>query len=141
MVVKTILFKCHDLVAIWSLVCNNNVSPMRNHLSPWCKCHEKYIHMVRNEIKIQYGDAIHSVCKFYEMSPNFVPSKLYRFIWSLHLCLYPSITFLILLCFKTLGVESFFGTKQRMRRKYGWVLILSRSVPWIEQMVKRCMLS
>jgi len=38
------------------------------------------------------------------------------------LCLYLTINFLILICFKTLEVETFFETKQRMRRKVGCVL-------------------
>ena len=64
------LFECHDLVAICSLVCNNNVSPMGNNFCPWCMCQKKTIYMVTNETKIQDGDTIHSISKFYAMSPN-----------------------------------------------------------------------
>ena len=69
-VVKTNLFECHDLVAICSLVCNNNVSPMGNNFCPWFICHNKIIHMVIDKIKIQDGYNIHSISKFYAMSPN-----------------------------------------------------------------------
>ena len=70
---KWILFECHDLVAMCSLVCNNNVSPMGNNIYPWCMCQKKkIIHMVIDEIKIQDGDTIHSVSKFYAMSPNLI---------------------------------------------------------------------
>lgn len=69
-VVEVNLFECHDRVAIFSLVCNNNVSPMGNNFCPWCIRHNKYIHMVIDKIKIQYGDTIRSISKFYAMSPN-----------------------------------------------------------------------
>ena len=69
-VVEVNLFQRHDLVAISSLVCNNNVSPMGNNFCPWCICHKKSIHMVTNKIKIQDGDTIRSISKFYAMSPN-----------------------------------------------------------------------
>ena len=69
-VVEVNLFECHDLVAICSLVCNNNVSPMGNNFCPWCICHKKAIHMVTDKIKIQDGDTIRSISKFYAMSPN-----------------------------------------------------------------------
>ena len=64
------LFECHVLVAICSLVCNNNVSPMGNVFCPWCMCQKKTIHGVTDENKIQDGDIIHSISKFYAMSPN-----------------------------------------------------------------------
>ena len=67
-VVKTNLFECHDLVAIWILVFNNIVSPMGNNFFPRCTCHKKVIHMVTYEIKIEEGDTIHSVYECYEMS-------------------------------------------------------------------------
>jgi len=69
-VVEVNLFECHDLVAICSLVCNNNVSPMGNNFCPWCICHKKSIHMVTNKIKIQDGDTIRSISKFYAISAN-----------------------------------------------------------------------
>ena len=69
-VVEVNLFECHDLVAICSLVCNNNVSPMGNNFFPWCICHKKAIHVVIDKIKIQYGDTIRRIFKFYAMSPN-----------------------------------------------------------------------
>ena len=69
-VVEVNLFKCHDLVAICSLICNNNFSPMGNNFFPWCICHKKSIHMVTDKIKIQDGDTIRSISKFYAMSPN-----------------------------------------------------------------------
>ena len=69
-VLKTNLFECHDIMAICSLVCNNNVSPMGNNFCPWCIWHKKTIHMVTDKIKIQYGDIIRSISKFYAMSPN-----------------------------------------------------------------------
>jgi hypothetical protein len=82
-----------------------------------------YTHGYRYEIKIhEKGILFYSfpvVCNVTKITP----SKLYTFIISLNLCLYLSITFLILLCFKTLGVESCFGTKQRMGRKV-WMSIL-----------------
>ena len=67
-VVKINLFECHDIVAICSLVCNNNVSTMGNNFCPWCTCHKKEINMVTNEIKIEEGDTIHCVSECYAMS-------------------------------------------------------------------------
>ena len=81
-VVKVNLFECHGLVAISSLICNNNVSPMGNIFCPWCICHKKAIHMVTDKIKIQDGDIIHSISKFYAMSLNF-PIAFYIYIKSL----------------------------------------------------------
>ena len=69
-VVEVNLFEYHDLVAICSLVCNNNVSPMGNNFCPWCICHKIAIHMVTDKIKIQDGDTIRIISKFYAMSPN-----------------------------------------------------------------------
>ena len=63
-VVKVNLFECHDLVA--------NVSPMGNIFCPWWKFSKKTIHMVINEIKIQDGDTISSISKFYAMPPSFI---------------------------------------------------------------------
>ena len=54
-VVKVDLFEFHDLVAICSLVCNNNVSPMGNNFFPWCICHKKSIHMVTDKSKFKMG--------------------------------------------------------------------------------------
>ena len=50
-VVEVNLLVCHDLMAIWSLVCNNIFSPMGNKFCPWCICHKKAIQMVTNKIK------------------------------------------------------------------------------------------
>ena len=69
-VVEVNLFEFHDLVAICSLVCNNNVSPMGNKFCPWCICHKKSIHMVTDKIKIQDEETIRSISKFYAISLN-----------------------------------------------------------------------
>ena len=39
--VKIKLLECHDLVEIYSLVCNNSVSPMGNNFCPLCTCDKK----------------------------------------------------------------------------------------------------
>ena len=70
MVVKVNLFECHDLVAICSLVCKNIVSLMGNNFFPWCTCHKKAIHMVTDEIKIEEGDIICTICKCNAMSTD-----------------------------------------------------------------------
>ena len=71
-VVEVSLFECHDIVAICSLVCTNNVSLMGNNFCPWCIFHKKSIHMVTDTIKIQDGDNIRSISKFYGMTSNFL---------------------------------------------------------------------
>ena len=54
-VVEVNLFKCHDLVAICSLVCNNNVSPMGNNFYPWCICHKKLYTWLQIKSKFKMG--------------------------------------------------------------------------------------
>ena len=45
---------------------------MGNNFCHWCTFHEKSIHMVIYEIKIDERDTIRSVSKFYAMSTKFV---------------------------------------------------------------------
>lgn len=111
--VKTNLFECHDLMAICSLICNNTVSPMRNIFCPWCTCHKKYIHMVTNEIKIEEEDTIRSISKFYAMSTNLLLVS-YAHLLQVLKFMFISCHYFLNLCYKMLGVELNFQTKQRM---------------------------
>ena len=110
---KINLFECHDLVEICSLVCNNSVFPMGNNFFPWCTCHKKSIHMVTYEIKIEEGYTIRGVSEFYAMSTNFLLVS-YAHLLQVLKFMFISCHYYLNLCYKMLGVEPSFRTKQMM---------------------------